>query len=131
MPSDAPPRRGLVELDHIGAGRLQIADLGVDRRGVIHDQLFLVLVELVLGLPRHRERAGQGDLDFAAVLAQKFDVAHLDRAQPADRADNSRHDDRAAGAPTYGRRVVEIDPGECRLEPIRKALSASRAPHTL
>ena len=89
----------LVELDHIGAGRLQIADLGVDRRGVIHDQLFLVLVELVLGLTRHRERTGQGDLDFAVgVGAQKFDIANLDRPQPADRTRDARHDDGAAGA---------------------------------
>jgi hypothetical protein len=41
---------GLVELDHIGPGRLQITQLGVDHRGVIHNQLFLVLVKFVLGL---------------------------------------------------------------------------------
>jgi hypothetical protein len=40
---------GFVELDLIGPGRLQIADFGVDRGDVVHDQLFLVLVELVLG----------------------------------------------------------------------------------
>ena len=103
------PRLG--ELDHIGAGRLQIADLGVDRRGVIHDQLLLVLVELVLGLAGHRERAGQRDLDrMVGVGAQEFDVAHLDRPQPADRPDNPRHADGAAGAPHDLRRVVEIDP---------------------
>jgi hypothetical protein len=91
---------GLVELDHVGPSRLQLAHLRVDRRGIVHDQLFLVPVELVLGLARHRERAGQGDLDPSiGDGAQKFDVAQLDRAQPADRARDARHHDRAAGAP--------------------------------
>jgi|SRR6516165_9257603 len=35
---------------------------------------------------------------------------HLDRPQPADRANNPGHDDGAAGAPAHLRRVVEIDP---------------------
>jgi len=118
----------LVELDHIGAGRLQIADFGVDRGGVIHDQLFLVLVELILGLARHRERAGQGDLDFAVgVGAQEFDVMHLDRPQSADRPDNTRHDDGAAGAPHDLRRVVEIDPRQGGGKAIRIAFAANCA----
>jgi len=37
---------------------------------------------------------------------------HLDRPQPADRANNPGHDDGAAGAPAHLRRVVEIDPRE-------------------
>jgi len=119
---------GFVELDHIGPGRLQVADLGVDRRGVAHNQLFFVLVELVLGLARHRERAGQGDLDLAVgVGAQKFDIAHLDRPEAPDRADNPRHDDGAAGAPHDGRGVVEIDPRQCRRKSVRVALAADFA----
>jgi len=112
---------GLVELDHIGPGRLQVAHLGVDRGGVVHHQLFLVLVKLVLGLARHCERAGQGDLDPAlGVGAQELDVAHLDRPQPADRLDDARHHDGAAGAPAHGRRVVEIDPREGRRKAVRE-----------
>src|SRR6516162_7354717 len=60
--------------------RLEVANLGVDRGGILHDQLFLVPIELALGLARHRERAGGGDLDPAVgVLAQKLDIADLDR----------------------------------------------------
>jgi hypothetical protein len=37
-------------------------------------------------LARHRNRAGQGGLDRAVgVGAQEFDIAQLDRPQPADR----------------------------------------------
>jgi hypothetical protein len=61
-------------------------------------------------LARHGERAGQRDLDRAlSVGAQEFDIAHLDRPQPADRADDPRHDNRAARAPLHGRGVVEVD----------------------
>jgi hypothetical protein len=41
-------RPRLIELDHIRPGRLQVADLCVDRRGVIDNELFLVPVEFVL-----------------------------------------------------------------------------------
>jgi hypothetical protein len=51
-------------------------------------------------LGRFRERAGQGDLDrTVGVSAQEFDIANLDRPQPADRTDDLRHDDGATGAP--------------------------------
>ena len=54
--------------------------LRVDGVGEIHRQLFVVLVEFVLGLLAHRERAGQRDLGRAiGVAAQELHVAHLDR----------------------------------------------------
>ena len=118
----------LVELDHIGPGGLQIAGLGIDRRGVIHHQLFLVFVVFVLGLARHRERAGQGDLDLAiGVAAQELDIAHFDRPQPADRADDARHDNGSARPPADSRRVVEVDPGECCRKAVRIAFAADLA----
>ena len=71
---------------------------------------------------------GKRDLDFAVgVGAQKFDVAHLDRPQPADRADDARHDDGAAGAPHDVRRVVEIDPRKCGRKTVRIAFAADLA----
>ena len=48
----------LVDLDHVGAGRLQVARLVVDRGGVGERQLRRVAVEVVLRLLRHRERPG-------------------------------------------------------------------------
>jgi hypothetical protein len=60
-----PPRRlgivahpGLVELDDVGAGGLQVVRLRVDRGGEVHHHLVVVVVELVLGLLGHGERAG-------------------------------------------------------------------------
>jgi hypothetical protein len=41
----------LVDLDHIRPGGFEVAGFGVDRRGVIHDQLFLFSVEFVFRLP--------------------------------------------------------------------------------
>jgi len=115
---------GLVELDHIGPSRLQVAQLGVDRGGVVHDQLFLVPVELVLGLARHRERAGQRDLDPpVGVGAQEFDIAHLD-GPPPDRARDAWHHDGAAGAPAHRRRVVEIHARERGRKAVRVAFAA-------
>ena len=43
----------LVELDDVGAGALQVVRLLVDRRGEVHHELLLVVVELVLRLARH------------------------------------------------------------------------------
>jgi hypothetical protein len=86
------------------------------------------LVELVLGLARHRERAGERDLDRPGrVGAQEFCVAHLDRPQPADRADDARHHDGAAGASAHGRRVVEIDIREGGRKAVRVAFAADSA----
>ena len=71
---------GLVELDHVGAGLLQVERFGVDGLGERHRQLLVVLVELVLGLLAHRERAGQGDLRRAVGIApEKLHVAQFDR----------------------------------------------------
>ena len=47
--------------------------------------------------------------------------------QPADRAGDARHDDRAAGAPAHRRRVVEIDPREGGRKAVRIALAADLA----
>ena len=83
---------GFVELDHVGAGLLQVQRFGVDGFGKRHRELFVVLVELVLGLLAHGERAGQGDLGGAVgILAQEFHVVQFDRAAALDLADHARH----------------------------------------
>jgi hypothetical protein len=113
----------------VAGGRLQIADFGVDRCGVVHDQPFLVLVELVLGLARHRKRAGEGDLDVAVgVGPQELDIVDFDRPQPPDQADDARHHDGAAGTPAHGRRVFELDPRERGRKTVRVAFARWYAP---
>jgi hypothetical protein len=73
-------------------------------------------------------RPGQRDLDHAvSVDAEEFDIAHLDRAQPADRTDDARHNNGAAGAPAHGRRVVEIDPRKGGRKTVRIAFAADVA----
>ena len=64
---------------------------------------------------------------MVGVSAQKFDIADLDRPQPADRLDNPRYHDGAAGAPAHGRRGVEINPREGRRKAIRIALATDLA----
>jgi hypothetical protein len=61
------------------------------------------------------------------VGAQEFDIAHLDRPQPADRANDARHDDGAVGAPAHRRRVVEIDPREGGHKAVRIAFAVDLA----
>ena len=75
---------GLVELDHVGAGLLQIERLGVDGFGERHRQFLVVFIVFVLGLLAHGERAGQGDLGgMFGILTQELHVAQLDRARCA------------------------------------------------
>jgi hypothetical protein len=82
----------LIELDHIGAGCLQVLSLGVHGFGIGHRERGLVPVVLVLGLLRHGERPRERDLDApVGVAAQELDVAHLDGVTPADRTHDARH----------------------------------------
>jgi hypothetical protein len=72
--------------------------------------------------------AGQGDLDHAVGIgAQKFDVMHLDRSDPADRTGDARHDDDAAGAPLHRRRAVEIDSRKGGRKAVRIAFATDLA----
>ena len=49
----------LVDLDDVGAGRLQVVELLVDGLGVREREAPLVVVVVVLRLLRHRERPGE------------------------------------------------------------------------
>ncbi len=68
LPGGLRPRLqvGLVDLDDVGAGRLQVVQLFVDGLGVGEREAALVWIVVVLGLLRHRERPRHGDLDPAA-----------------------------------------------------------------
>ncbi len=86
----AQPR--LVELDDVGASLDQLVRLLVHRRGVVHAHRLGVLVELVLDLLAHGERAGQGDLgELVGVGAQELHVAQFNGPGAPDLADHARH----------------------------------------
>ena len=119
---------GLVDLNDVGARALEVVRLLVHRRREIHHELLLVVVELVLGLARHRERPGQRDLDPAVgVAAQELDVAQLDRMPAPDLPCDPRHPARVAAPPGDGSGVVDVDPVERRGEAVRVALAAHLA----
>jgi hypothetical protein len=74
----------------------------------------------------HREWTGHRDLDLTiSVLPQELHITHVDRAQPPNAPDDSRHERRLAGAADDRSRIVEVDPVERRRKPIEVAL----APH--
>ncbi len=101
---------GLVDLHDVGAGREQILDLRVHRRGVVEHHLLLVLVEIVLRLLRHRKGTGDGDLDRAlGIGAQELHVAHLDWMLAAYFAGDARHWIGMAGAVERGAGIVDVD----------------------
>ena len=71
----------LVDLDDVGAGRLQVSELLVDGLRVREREAALVAVVIVLRLLRHRERPGHGDLDPAVgERTEELDVAEPRRA---------------------------------------------------
>src|SRR5215208_7083399 len=74
------------------SGREQVLDLSVDGGGVVERHLLLVLVEIVLRLLRHGERAGHRDLDGArGVGAKKPHVVDLYGMLAPDLAGYARH----------------------------------------
>ena len=90
----------LVDLDDVRPGRVQVADLGVDRRGVVHRRRLEVRVVVVLRLLAHGERPGHGHLHRpVGVRAQELQVAHLHRVRAADRPDDAGHRVRVPSGP--------------------------------
>ena len=117
---------GLVELYDVDPGRLQLPKLGVDRVGIVHRQLFLVLVELVLHLLRHGERAGQRDLGRARRVGdEERRVVDLDLALAADPPGDPRHRGGAAVGADHRAEPLGIDAVERQREIVRVAF----APH--
>ena len=99
---------GLVDLDDVGAGGVQVLDLGVDRGGVRHRRRLEVGVVVVLRLLRHRERAGHGHLDrVVGVRLQELHVADADRVAAA-------RSGRRSAAPGWGARCGRARCRGCR-----------------
>jgi hypothetical protein len=116
---------GLVDLDDVGARRLEIAELFVHRFGIPERQRSRVTVMVVLRLLSHRERPGHRDLDPPVRdRAQKFDVSHLDRPGAVNRAHHAWDGIRVTCPIERDARRVEVDTVERRGEPVRVALAA-------
>src|SRR5919201_4322806 len=114
----------LVDLHNVRAGRLEIAEFLVDGFGVREREAPPVAVVVVLRLLRHRERAGNRDLDPAiGDRAEELDVAALDRPRPSDLADDPRDWVLVAGAVERNAGMVEVYAVEGRREAVGVALS--------
>ena len=111
----------------ICAGRLELAQLAVERVREIHHERVELAVVLVPRLLRDRERSRQRDLrDAIGVAAQELDVADLDRGPAADRADDPRDPDLAAGGVADRRRMLPVDAFERGRERARSSRGGSR-----
>ena len=113
-----------VELNDVGAGLLQVAQLLVHRLGIGHQQRARIAIVLVLGEPHHGERARHRDLDRPVRdRAQVRDVAHLHRPRAPDLADDARHDLARLVAALDLRGVVDVDAVERGREAVEVALA--------
>src|SRR3546814_16717527 len=66
--------------------------LGIDRIGIVYRERTQIGIKAVLGLLRHREGAGQGELDrLGRMAAHELRILSLDRWDAADRTRNVRH----------------------------------------
>ena len=116
----------LVDLHDVRAGGEEVTDLGVHRGGVVHRQVRIGRVVVVLRQLGHRERTGHRDLDLMlGVRPQELHITHVDRAQPPNAPDHSRHERRLAGAADHRPWMIEVDPVERR----RKLVEVTLAPH--
>ncbi len=117
---------GLVDLDEVGAGGVQVLDLGVDRGGVRHRRRREVGVVVVLRLLRHRERSGHGHLDrVVGVRLQELHVAYADGPRPHDRPGDPRHRVGMPAAVQSRAGVVDVD----ALEGGGEVVAVRLAPH--
>ena len=121
----AQPR--LVELDDLGARRLQGPGLGVHRLGEGQGQGLGVAVVLVHRLLAQGERPGQGHLGHPVGCGQQMAQGVQLHAPGAahDRPDDAGHGDREpAPGPDRGR-VVEVD----AVEPAQQVVGVALPPH--
>ena len=119
---------GLVDLHDVGPCREEVDDLVVDGAGVGEGELALARVGVVLGLLRHRERAGHGDLDQPVRIGpQELHVADLHGMLALDRADDAGYRVWMAATIERRSRIVDVDAGQGRREPVRVALATGFA----
>ena len=89
---------------------MQVERFGVDGFRERHRQLFVVLVEFVLGLLAHRERAGQGDLGGTiGILTKELHIVQFDRSAALHRADHARYRRLRSVSRSDDGRVIGID----------------------
>jgi hypothetical protein len=113
--------RGLVELNDVDAGGLDLARFGVQDFRERPRELFAASIVAVVERVDHRHRAGQRDLDLALRrVAQEPRRLDEHRAAPGDRSDHHRHGGVVAVADPHGLPVLEVDAiegfQECRHE---------------
>ena len=102
---------GFVDLHDVGARCEKVLDLRVNGGGVVKRAFLLTLVEIVLRLLRHGERARDCDLYHAiCVGAQKSDIIGLDRILAADLPGDARNRIGVTGAIECGTRIVDVYP---------------------
>ena len=119
---------GLVDLDDVGAGRVQVLDLGVDRGGVRHRGRLEVGVVVVLRLLRHRERSRHGHLDgVVRVRLEELHVAYADGLGPDDPPGDAGHRVGVPAAVQRDARVVDVDALERGREVVGVRLAAHLA----
>ncbi len=122
------PEPGLVDLDDVGAGGLQVPGFGVHGVGEGHDQRLLVAVVLIDALQSQGEGTGQGDPGAATgVAAQEAHVLDLDGAGPSDGADHAWHLNPAPWTQLDGPRPCRIHPLQRQDEAVGIALPADLA----
>lgn len=81
---------GLVELRDVGAGRLEVACLRIDRRNIIHKQRLIAPVVAAPRLLLHPVRPRKGGLNHAVrVPSQKFNVTNLGGTRALERTDGA------------------------------------------
>ena len=102
--------RGLVELDHVDAGRLDRARLLVEDLGERPRELFAAPVVRVVERVDHRHRSRQRVLHLPrGRAAQEAGVVDVDRPAPRDRPDDDGHVGVVAVADAHRALVREVD----------------------
>ncbi len=82
---------GFVYLHHVATRRKQRRHLFAHGTRIVHRRIGITRVKVVLGLLRHRERAGQRHFDRpTGAASEELCAFDLYRAPPANLADNSR-----------------------------------------
>src|SRR2546425_1570318 len=118
----------LVDLDDVSTGGEEVPDLFVHDSGVRHGHRFVARVGVVLGLPRHRERAGHGHLDhFLRVRTQKAEVFDLNGMLAPDRSDDAGNRLGTARAAQGRAGLVDVDALERGGKSVRIALAPDLA----
>ncbi len=115
----------LVDLHHVGARGEQVADLLIDRLGVVHGQAGVVGVADVLSLLLHGEGAGHGDLHRPICVGlEELQGIDLDRTLAPDLAGDAGRGNGVARAVQRLARILQIDPLQGVGETVGVALAA-------